>query len=962
MTDNSNVIDNNNLYLRDVLLQTLPGVESVSFALGYFFISGFAVIIEPVKKLKKLRLLISNVTDKPTAEALVEGLKAVREIKKEILKSQHPTEEQKEESIKKSDENIKKSLELMEQSDDDQNVVASLIEMMKSKKIEVRIYSKEKLHAKAYLFDFTKQYEQTTGMKGSGIVGSSNLSLAGIEHSSELNLRTLHPSDYDQLKSWFENLWNEGLEYTEKFEIILNNSWAGKTYSPYDVYIKSIYHEVKDRLGGQHEFDPVWGTFLKDLFPFQRQAVDQCLTLFEQHGGIILADVVGLGKTYIGIALLKYLESHGYRPMIICPPNLMDWWEMFCEKYEIDAKILSRGKLSSNDFDLVKNFRFRNRDLVLIDESHHFRNSNSRQYENLITFMHAREAKAILLTATPYSNSPEDIKNQIMLFHPTPETSIPHTGGNLDTFFREVKKGNADLVDLLRNIMIRRTRRYILSQWGKIDESGKPYILQNNTRVYFPKRIMSSTRYKIEKVYQNKYDRIVSMFSPEHLSFARYSPGSYLKEEYQDKYPYNELKTSGTTIIALMKLNLLKRMESSLQAFKDSINMYINTHKMFLNLLNDGIIPIGDLPSKELYAIAQNDPEFIDDLDQIQEIAQKIREGIDKKYNPNAFDMEKLKNMVKSDLKIFEEIRKLVQDIDERSDDKLNRLQKMLNEEFSGKKILVFTEYTSTARYLNKFLKWNGKKMQVDASTHNYLSIVRKFDPENNPIDGEDKIEKQDQVSLIISTDVLAEGVNLQAGEVIINYDFHWNPIRLIQRTGRIDRIGSKHEEIKIRNFLPDPKIEQDLGIEAIVDHKINEIQRVIGQDAEILKETENINNVDLYAMNHGDDRILDKEEDNLVEPSKFEKLISKIQIEDSDYWDKFKEIPDGVRTSMGEGKEGRLIMACESGSQQGKIRNYYSIDNDEEITELQNTEVLGLHHHYQKTIINYFQKDGKNS
>ena len=511
MTDSLNVIDNDEISLEDVLLNTLPNVESADFALGYFFISGFNVIVEPIKKLKKLRLLISNTTNQPTKEALIEGFKTVRAIKNELDVQEYPNQTKKELLKKDAEENMIKSLELMEQTSDDQNVVKQLIDMMKNKKIEVRIYSKEKLHAKAYLFENEKKTQQATGQKGSGIVGSSNLSIAGIRQSSELNLRSYHPADYDALKNWFEKLWVEGLEYTEDFKVILEKSWAGKTYSPLELFLKASYLEFKDKLEGQHEIDPIWGTTFPTLFPFQKNAVDQALTMFELYGGVIIGDVVGLGKTYVGTALLKFLQLQEYRPLIICPPALMPMWDKFCVEYEVDAKILSRGKLSQENFDLFKDYRYKDRDLVLIDESHHFRRNSSRQYENLYQFMQLRDAKAILLTATPFANDAKDIKNQIMLFHQTSKTSIPPANEtDLDRYFRQVENKEADLTDLLRNIMIRRTRRFVLNQWGKIDEKGRKYLQVGNENKYFPERKMKTERYDINKVYQRKYEKIVS--------------------------------------------------------------------------------------------------------------------------------------------------------------------------------------------------------------------------------------------------------------------------------------------------------------------------------------------------------------------------------------------------------------------------------------------------------------------
>lgn len=934
-----NVIDNKKVILKDELLKILPKTENASIAVGYFFISGLSAIIKPLKGVDKIRLLISNTTDKTTSEALIEGFRSIKEANSDLARRSHINEERKIRVRTDSENNVTKSLEYMSQSSDDRTVVEILLEMMKSKQLEVRVYPKEKLHAKAYLF----QYNEGEAVGGVGIVGSSNLSLAGISHNSELNLKTNNPPDINQLLEWFDELWNDGLEFTEDFEIILGKSWAGKTYSPYELFLKATYHEYKDKLEGQHEIDPIWGTTFPKLFSFQKNAVDQSLTMFELYGGVIIGDVVGLGKTYVGTALLKYLQLQEYRPLIICPPPLESMWEKFCTDYEVDAKILSRGKLSQENFELFQDYRYKDRDLVLIDESHHFRNDNSRQYENLHQFMQARDAKAILLTATPYANKASDIKNQIMLFHQSSQTFIPPANEtDLDKYFRQVKKGEADLVDLLRNIMVRRTRRYVLKQWGKIDENGRTYLQVGEEKKYFPQRKMKTERYDINKVYQRKYETIVSYLDEEHLTFARYSLGSYLKKEYQDIDLYKELGTAGKKLVGLIRTLLLKRMESSLQAFKDSIGRYIVTHKIFLKLLDEKIIPIGDVSAKEMFEIAETDPDALEDPESIEEFRKKIQDAGETKYKIEAFDIKKLTSDIENDIETFEKIEGLINRISPKTDDKLHRLQKILDEDYQGKKVLIFTEFATTAKYLNNYLKWRGVKDQVDSTTGNIIECARRFDPDNNPSTLRPK--KSEEISLLISTDVLSEGVNLQAGEVIINYDFHWNPTKLIQRAGRVDRIGSKNEFVMVHNFLLDPAMEEDLRLEYSVDHKIDNIQKIIGEDYKILKEDESVNTEDQYAIYRGDESILDREEDNPLEPSKFEKLLRDIQVNDPKFWDEFRKIPDGIRSTNGTKADGHLLMACETGSEQsGKVRKYYLINSKEEIKDISAMQTLKL-------------------
>jgi superfamily II DNA/RNA helicase len=935
-----NVIDNKKITLKEELLKILPKTEKASIAVGYFFISGLSAIIIPLKGVDKIRLLISNTTDKATAEALIEGFHNIHEIDIEVAKKNFVNEERKSKVLSDSKDNIKQSLEHMSQTTDDKTVVEILIEMMKSKQLEVRVYPKEKLHAKAYIF----QPKDTGFAQGMGIVGSSNLSLAGISHNSELNLKTYNAPDVNQLLDWFDELWIDGLEFTDEFDLILGQSWAGKTYSPQDLFLKASYLEYRDKLEGQHEIDPVWGTTFPKLFPFQKNAVDQGLTMFELYGGMIIGDVVGLGKTYVGTALLKYLQLQDYRPLIICPPQLKPMWQKFCTDYEVDAKILSRGKLSQENFELYQDYLYKDRDLVLLDESHHFRNNSSRQYENLHQFMQARDAKAILLTATPFSNTALDIKNQIMLFHPSSKTFIPPANEtDLDRYFRKIKNGEADLVDLLRNIMIRRTRRYVLNQWGKEDEKGRKYLQVDNEKKYFPQRKMKTERYDINKVYQRKYETIVSYLDEENLTFARYSVGLYLKKEYAEIELYKDLGIAGKKLVGLIRTLLLKRMESSLEAFKQSIRHYINTHKIFLALLDEHIIPIGDVSYKAMYDIAQSDPDSINDPETIEEFRKKIQEAGETKYKFEAFDVKKLILDIQNDIEAFETIDGLIHRLTWKTDDKLHRLQKLLDNDYTGEKVLIFSEFATTTKYLNDYLKWKGVKVQVDSATGNSIQCARLFDPLNNP-SNDPRPKKSEEISLLIATDVLSEGVNLQAGQVVINYDFHWNPTRLIQRAGRIDRVGSKNEFVTIHNFLLDPQIEEDLHLEYSVDSKINDIQKIIGEDYKILKEDEQINTEDIYAIYKGDESLLDREEDNPLEPSKFEKMLRDIQINDPSGWEEFKKTPDGIRSSGNVKSGGQLLLACESGTEKsGRVRKYYLINSEAAIKEIPPMKALNI-------------------
>ena len=373
------------------------------------------------------------------------------------------------------------------------------------------------------------------------------------------------------------------------------------------------------------------------------------------------------------------------------------------------------------------------------------------------------------------------------------------------------------------------------------------------------------------------------------------------------------------------------------------MNHFINTHKIFLKLLDEKIIPIGDVSYKEMYEIARTDPDSIDDPQTIEEFRKKIKSAGETKYKFEAFDIERLTEDIQNDIEIFETIDGLIHRITWKTDDKLQRLQKLLDTKYSGKKVLIFSEFTTTTEYLEKHLKWNGKLDRIDSTTGNSVEAARRFDPDNNP-SNRPRLAKSEETSLLISTDVLSEGVNLQAGQVIINYDFHWNPTRLIQRAGRVDRIGSKNEFVTVHNFLLAEKMKVDFNLEDYVDSKIDNIHRIIGDDYEILKEDEQINKEDLYAIYRGDASILEREEHNPLEPSKFEEILQDIQINKHDIWERIRSTPNGIRSSDNIQSGGLLLLACESGDgRTGTISKFYLIGPEDKIKEIKSHDALKI-------------------
>ena len=920
------IIDNKKIVLEDQIQEILKHTNRASIAVGYFFISGFSNFIDHFEKINAstdknhiVRILMSPTTDQRTSETLIESNEHLQSIEKKIAQHDYPSQDNINEKITDTNTKVKRSLEHMSQTDSDQGVVGKLLSMINNKKLEIKVYRKEKLHAKAYIFELDIEL-----LPAISIVGSSNMSISGIRDHSELNLKTREQNDSIKLLEWFDEHWNESEPFTKELADILTNSWAGKQYSPKDVYHKALVHEFKHKFDPKTEREIIQENILI-LFDFQKDAVIDSISSLGKYGGVIVADVVGLGKSYVGSTILKYLQERDKtNAMIICPPHLIPMWEEYSDANNINVKIISRGKLGRDNFNLDK---YSNCNLVLIDESHNFRNINTKSYNALESFMIKNNPKVIMLTATPLSNEMLDIKHQLKLFPNGNDTSIPpadETG--LDMFFKrfsdkeKLNERKEEFRDFLQHVMIRRTRKYIIENYAKKDENGKPYITVNKNRQYFPKRNMSNPKqYDIDKVYTGKYNSIEQLLGTESLKLARYVPGKYLLPEYQDDKKYVDLFKSSKSLEGLIRTSLLKRMESSVAAFESSIKHYKLGCERFMEYLKKGQMPIGKEFSKEIYDTIIDISEGEDDADfEIPDIRSK--------YDIKAFDIDSLQGDIINDIAKFTEIGLRIPKNKEKGDDKLHKLVELIKSNVD-KKILVFTESKVTAEYIGNYIKKEIKELSdkmaiVSSDTKAKMNIVRRFDPENNP--GKENIENP--ISLLISTDVLSEGVNLQTGEMVINYDFHWNPTKLIQRVGRIDRIGSQNDEIKIINFLPNPQLEQNLNLKKIVDSKIEKIHAIIGMGNPILTSKEIVNTDAMYAVyDERNEDILDTDDVLSFQSSKFEADVREMRR--TGEWQRIEAMPYGMRSTVGNKT---LLISCEATNPDGTaFRRYYEVDSD---------------------------------
>ena len=936
------IIDNRNEKLVDHINKILSSSESAKFAVGYFFLSGFTGIADNLSKVKELRLLIGNTTNRETLEQLAEGYRRLELVADAAEAQAYPKRTETKRMSSETADNIRGSVELMDQTDDGETLLKTIVKMIEEKRLKVRVYTKGRLHAKAYIFNYQDdgRYE-----KGIGIVGSSNLSLSGISHNTELNVVVQGNDNHAELSKWFNQLWDEAKDFDATLMDEIKQSWAVAEVRPYDIYMKTLYTLVNDRLEGGEENEVLWDDEITNrLADFQRAAVKQTVQMIRDYGGAFVADVVGLGKSYIGSAIIKHFERTEHaRSLIICPPALVDMWERYNELYQLNARVLSMGYLkegenSSYSF-LLDDVKYKDRNFVLIDESHNLRHQDTQRYKVVQNFLAVAGKRCCFLTGTPRNKSAWDVYYQIKLFHQDDKTDLPVDPPDLKSYFKLIEKGEKKLPDLLSNILIRRTRSHILKWYGFDSKTHQPidpskfwqyenghkraYVLVGGKHQFFPNRVLKAIEYSIEDTYQGLYQELRNYLGKsrkgkpkktieEELTYARYGLWHYVKKEMKRKEPYSSLKHAGINLRGLIRVLLFKRFESSVYAFKETVRRLLILHQRFREALAQGFVPAGDDARAILYE--PNQAEEQDLMDALRKVSGK--------YNVDDFEIEILKEHIEHDIQLLKQMLALVEPITPEKDAKLQTLIKELETDLlKVGKCLIFTQYADTARYIHENLNPGGKRKDVDviySGDKSKARIVGRFSPKSNP---EYKFQKGEvELNTLVSTDVLAEGLNLQDCDKIINYDLHWNPVKLIQRFGRIDRIGSKNDVIYGFNFLPETGIEKNLNLRQKLQNRIQEIHDTIGEDATILDSSERINPEAMYAIyeKKGDRQLslFDDDKEYYLDLNEAEEILRQLKRDNPGEYERIANLRDGIRTACPSNQKS-LYVFCQAGRYQ---------------------------------------------
>jgi superfamily II DNA or RNA helicase len=774
-----------------------------------------------------------------------------------------------------------------------------LAEQIRSGKLQVKLFLRHTLHAKLYLL-----YRQDPNNPKIGFLGSSNLTLPGLSYQGELNVDVLDHDACDKLEQWFKDRWDDrwSIDISDELVQVIEESWArDEAIPPYHIYLKIAYHLSQEARAGLSEFQ-IPADFGARLFDFQTAAVKIAAHHVNKRGGVLIGDVVGMGKTLVATALARVLEDDlGLETLIICPKNLVSMWEDYRAQYRLRARVLSHSVVER---ELPNLRRYR---VVVIDESHNLRNRDGVRYRAIQEYIHANDSKCILLTATPYNKTYLDLANQLRLFLAEdedigirPERLLRALGET--EFIRrhqapvrslaafEHSSFADDWRDLMRLYLVRRTRSFIQENYAETDpENGRKFLrFEDGTKSYFPARQPVTVKFTIDESdpddqYARLYEReVVNAITNLHL--PRYGLGNYIVATPHEPPTQTEAKMlqdlgrAGKRLMGFCRTNLFKRLESGGMAFLQSVERHVLRNYVYLHALENGLpVPIGPQNVELMDSrINDEDEELQVSLAAMPEEDEELvgaavggADGENPGYgNPqpgggrrlrseadfrvraaelyedyagqhrrrfrwlraDLFD-EALADDLASDAEALMNILEDAGDWDADKDSKLDALHELLTERYPEQKVLVFTQFADTVAYLGRELKRRGlaKTGTVTGDSPNPTELAWRFSPVSN--DKRDRISAEEELRVLVATDVLSEGQNLQDGAIVVNYDLPWAIIRLVQRAGRVDRIGQQADRILVQSFLPAEGVERIIRLRARVRQRLRENAEVVGTD-----------------------------------------------------------------------------------------------------------------------------------
>ncbi len=902
------IFDNIDQKLLPALRETLALSDRADFCVGYFNLRGWKSLDAHIEGWSGgpghgCRVLVGM--QRLPQEDLREGLRLGR--------GQERLDNQTALRLKRRlAEEFREQLTVGVPTNEDEAGLRRLAAQIKARKVVVKLFLRHPLHAKLYLLFRPDPINPIVGY-----LGSSNLTLPGLVSQGELNVDVLDADACQKLAKWFEDRWNDRwcIDISDELAAIIDESWARETpIPPYHIYVKMAYHLSQEARAGLSEFR-IPADFGNRLFEYQKAAVQIAAHHLNKRGGVLIGDVVGLGKTLMATAVARIFEDdHFLETLIICPKNLVGMWEDYRIRYRLRAKVLSISRVINALPDLR---RFR---LIIIDESHNLRNREGKRYRAIQEYIRENESRCILLSATPYNKTYLDLSNQLRLFVPDdqdvgirPERYLRDIGET--EFVRRHQASLRSLAafehsdypddwrELMRLYLVRRTRTFIQENYAETDpESGRKFLtFEDGTRSYFPNRVPRTVMFEIDD--RDPEDQYARLYSPgvvhtiEDLRLPRYGLGNYLAPTPHEPPTTNEVKAiddlsrAGKRLKGFCRTNLFKRLESSGHAFLQSVERHILRNYVFLHALETGQhLPIGPQDARLLDdRYCDEDVSMRDVFEEDEEVAQgeepaasfrgesQFEERAAAVYQEyvtththrfrwlraNLF-IEDLATDLRKDALALLRILQEHGDWRPERDTKLRALQQLLTAKHARDKVIVFTQFADTVRYLAEQLKKRGldRLEGVTGDSPDPTRLAWRFSPESN--EKRESIRPEDELRVLVATDVLSEGQNLQDCFIVVNYDLPWAIIRLIQRAGRVDRIGQRAEGILCYSFLPADGVERIIHLRGRVRTRLTENAEVVGTDETFFEDDRNDQAIlDLYHEKAG---ILDDDPDTEVD------------------------------------------------------------------------------------------------
>lgn len=878
------IIDNTKQTMHEALVNALTSAEKVDIEVGFFYFSGWKLLAEHLKD-KKVRILVGKYID---PEAVPDLLAKIRQEGTDVdldpfqPRKTIPSRVAKKQTYVDGFLKLSNESSLMDESDV-QDAYKVLEDKIRDGTLEIKLTARQE-HGKMYIFHNKAEFSQNGDYPGTVFMGSSNFTFQGLLNQGELNERYSDKEHFQNYLNKFEELWldseNIDIATLENKDDLLNTLkrelWIYSVPSPYSVYVRVLHELFGDEISETIKSPSEITNARYSNLEYQIDAIKMVLNKLDKYDGAILADVVGLGKSVIASAAA---HNTGLNAVIIVPPHLMEQWEDYQDEFRLPgARVFSSGTVES----IYEKYKNNNRPLlIIIDEAHRYRNEDTNDYRMLhhICTSHP-DNKILLLTATPFNNDPKDVFALVKLFQ-IPGQSTIRSVDNLSLRFRELidrykklnrvrRSGKAgqeyidkeadeisrELRRLIENVVIRRSRidlKKITRYRENLERQGIDF-----AEVEGPE-LMTYELGALLDLYLETLLRITGDENEGGFKGARYKPTTYLtdREEFLRIFGKDldetDLQTAQVNLAKMMKRLLVTRFESSKDAFRSTLeNMISSTELIESWWYKLGRVPIlkkGQIPDPDIIIESSNDT--LDEEMNKQTYEEELKElreskgllAVDKKLLSDEFiqDVERDKQLL-TDIyeKWFGESASEIKDLDPKLDNLKKRVDALLAENIN-RKIVIFSSYADTVNYLHSELTKRGtrrilKYTAADASKAMKRTIRENFDA------GLKDSEQKDEYDVLIATDALSEGFNLHRAGVVINYDIPYNPTRVIQRIGRINRINKKvFDKLYVFNCFPTETGESEIKIRQISTLKMRLINSVVGSDTKTLTDDEQL-------------------------------------------------------------------------------------------------------------------------